>query len=183
MSRIVVVCFGNLCRSPMAEGLLRQLLPDHEISSAGTHAFAGEPPTPTAQEVMLEEAGIDISEQRSMLLTVGVVTEADHVFTMSVAQARLAAALTPSARPRIRLLGAFAPALEAAEGTADPGGETADVIEIVDPMGGSYEEYLECYVRLQRAAERVAAWIDGGADTDSAPPSLASPDWASTAGA
>ena len=56
---ILVVCYGNLCRSPMAEGLLRDRLPlEYEVRSAGTHAYGGDPPTGTAREVMQREAGI-----------------------------------------------------------------------------------------------------------------------------
>ena len=59
---ILVVCFGNLCRSPMAEALLRVRLPDNDwhVISAGTHAMSGSPPTHGSRQAVLHLAGLDI---------------------------------------------------------------------------------------------------------------------------
>lgn len=176
--RILLVCYGNLCRSPMAEGLLRERLPDDwEVASAGTNAIGGDPPTGLAREVMLQETGIDIGAQRSAPLTVDEILSATHILAMSGQQAHLAAALVPEARARIRLLGAFAPDLHEGASSADPGGAPARAAEIADPIGGTPEEYLACLRRLERAIDRLAEWLVSGADPDDAPPSVASPRW------
>lgn len=172
---VLVVCYGNLCRSPMAEGLLRQHLGSTwEVQSAGTHAIGGDAPTPTAQEVMLREAGIDIGEFESSLLTVTRIEAAGQVFTMSVQQALLTAALAPGYRDRIRLFGAFDAVTETSQGSADPGGPRAGLLEVPDPMGGAYEDYLSCMRRLQRASERCAAWLLAGAPMNDGPSSIGS---------
>jgi protein-tyrosine-phosphatase len=164
---ILVVCYGNLCRSPMAEGLLRHRLPaEFEVRSAGTHAYGGDPPTGTAQEVMKREAGIGIHHQRSSELTVNSIEWADHIFTMSVRQAELVAALDPRAAERTRLFGAFAPATTFSGLSADPGARQASLLEVPDPMGGAYGDYLECMQRLEEAAAACIAWLTSGAAAD-----------------
>ena len=66
MRTVLFVCTGNICRSPMAEYLARAGSNDPSIAfgSAGTHAFAGQPPSDGAVTVM-SELGIDISGHRS----------------------------------------------------------------------------------------------------------------------
>ncbi len=173
-SNILVVCYGNLCRSPMAEGLLRHRLPaEFEVRSAGTHAFGGDPPTATAGEVMQREAGIEIHDQRSSELTVELIEWADHIFTMSIQQGQIVAALAAGADERTRLFGAFAPATASSGMGADPGGGEAGLLELPDPMGGRYGEYLECMQRLGEAADRCVAWLIAGADPGTAPPTVA----------
>lgn len=159
----------------MAEGLLRARLgPGWEVASAGIGAVGGDPPTSLARAVTLDESGIDIGDQRSSPLTVHSVAGATHVLTMSARQARVAAALAPEARDRIRLLGAFAPQPAADGASADPGGPPATMMEIADPMGGTREEYRACLERLRRAVDRFADWIEAGAPADEAPrPALA----------
>jgi protein-tyrosine-phosphatase len=66
--RILLVCSGNTCRSPMAEGIARQMLGDgFEVESAGLHAGSGSPVAFNAASVM-DERGIDISNHASRRL-------------------------------------------------------------------------------------------------------------------
>lgn len=78
---VLVVCIGNICRSPMAEGLLRQALPDITIWSAGLGALAGKPPEAHATEVMAN-VGLDISQHRAQQLTNVLVSQADVILVM-----------------------------------------------------------------------------------------------------
>ena len=57
---ILVVCVGNICRSPMAEALLKQRFPNKNIDSAGVGALVGHPADPAALEIMTKQ-GIDIT--------------------------------------------------------------------------------------------------------------------------
>jgi len=180
--RILVICYGNLCRSPMAEGLLQARLgPEWSVRSAGTSAYAGDAPSPLGCEAIQRDHGLDITEQRSTPLTVQALEAADHVFAMSARQAEIAAALGTVA-DRVRLFGSFAPAPEQVAGSADPGGTTASVFEVADPMGGTYEEYSACLERLQQCADKCAAWLESGAAEATGPPSVASPRWRFLAG-
>jgi protein-tyrosine phosphatase len=67
--KILMVCLGNICRSPIAEGVMQSLSEKQnlgwQIDSAGTESFhIGEPPHPHSQKVCIEQ-GIDISKQRA----------------------------------------------------------------------------------------------------------------------
>ncbi len=174
---VLAVCFGNLCRSPMVEALLRHRLPADQwnVISAGTHAIGDDPPTAGARDAVVTLCGLDIARQRSSPLTVGALRRSDHIFTMSRHQALEAAALVPTAAPRIRLLGAFVPATAVARESADPYGGPADITEIPDPMGGDAEEYEACCRRLIDCTDAVAAWLNAGAVAAEAPGPVA--DW------
>lgn len=79
--RLLCVCTGNICRSPMLEYLLAQELPKHGITEftvagAGTHTVDGAPPSSHAITVM-NEIGIDISDHRSRQMTVSIADETD----------------------------------------------------------------------------------------------------------
>jgi protein-tyrosine phosphatase len=89
MVRILFVCMGNICRSPVAQGVFENvarregLAGEITVDSAGTHGFyhAGEPPDPRAQESVLAR-GIDISGQRARLLDPEDCHSFDYILTM-----------------------------------------------------------------------------------------------------
>src|ERR1700751_1924595 len=71
LKNILFVCTGNVCRSPMAEGLFRQMLanrPDIRVRSAGVSTVPGNPPSQHAGE-LLAGRGVDISKMRSLPLS------------------------------------------------------------------------------------------------------------------
>ena len=85
MKTILFVCTGNICRSPMAEGLFRHAVArrgDYRVVSAGIGAIDGQPPSLHAIRAM-KELGLDISQQRSRMLTANLVREADLIFGMT----------------------------------------------------------------------------------------------------
>jgi len=86
--RVLLVCMGNICRSPMAEGLLRQRITERElplpveIDSAGTHGYHhGAPPDPRAQAAALRR-GVDISALRARRVTPEDFARFDLVLAM-----------------------------------------------------------------------------------------------------
>jgi protein-tyrosine phosphatase len=88
MTSILVVCTGNICRSPMAEGLLRNALQRRfgdaapTVSSAGTHGWEGSPATPEGVEAA-GELGVDTSMHRGRLVTGSMAEEADLLLCMA----------------------------------------------------------------------------------------------------
>lgn len=175
MPRILVVCYGNLCRSPLAAGLLRARLPRESwtVESAGTNAVGGEPPAPLTRQVAREQEGLDLDDERSALLTVQLVSASDQILTMSRRQAAVVVGLVSEAADRTRLLGSFAPAEEAEDLPGDPWGRQVAADEIGDPMGNDLETYRNTYWRLARACDALTDWLLNGVDPADAPPSVA----------
>jgi len=85
--RILMVCLGNICRSPIAEGVLRHKIKEQglkwTVESAGTEYYhIGEPPHPFSQKVCIEH-GIDISHLRANRFTVEDVARYDIIYAMA----------------------------------------------------------------------------------------------------
>ncbi len=128
MKKLIFVCTGNTCRSPMAEGLLKAMLPDDsgwEISSAGVCAANGFPASPNAVEAMCE-LDIDISDHRSRLLTPEMVKEADLLVTMTRDHHDAIVALDRESGSKVFLLKSFGVSKCAAD-IFDPVGQSLDV--------------------------------------------------------
>lgn len=85
--KILMVCLGNICRSPLAEGILQEKAwkagLNWQVDSAGTNGYHdGEAPHRLSQKVALKN-GIDISRQRSRRFTVNDATEFDLIYAMA----------------------------------------------------------------------------------------------------
>lgn len=104
MKSILVVCEGNICRSPMAEGLLAAALPKSRVSSAGLGALVGNPADETAVR-LLRGLGIDISDHRAIQITKQMCLQSDVVLVMEAEQRKRLEEMYPQARGRIFRLG------------------------------------------------------------------------------
>jgi len=102
--RVLVVCIGNICRSPMAEGLIRQMAPGVQISSAGLYALVGHSADPIAVEIMAA-AGVDISAHRARMLNDAIARDADLILVMDDQQKQHLASLYPYTRGKVFKLG------------------------------------------------------------------------------
>ena len=106
--RILVVCVGNICRSPMAEALVASRLAGRglrtRVESAGLAALVGRPADATAQALM-RERGLDISAHRARQLVPALVAAADLVLVMDAPQQRAVEAMLLGARGRVHRLG------------------------------------------------------------------------------
>lgn len=150
MNRILIVCTGNTCRSPMAALLLARSLESGgsqhiSVDSAGTGAWEGAPASEGSYLVSLEH-GLDLSSHRARLLTRSLVDEADLILTM--ARTHLARVRELGGGARAHLLGEFA-------GRAGPGAEVSD------PFGGELDEYREAFRVLAEMVPKVVARITG----------------------
>jgi protein-tyrosine phosphatase len=116
--RILMVCLGNICRSPTAEGVLRHLLrqeaPDLkvEVDSAGTADYhIGEPPDPRSQRAA-KSRGVDLSSLRARQVAATDFACFDLILAMDRNNLRALEALRPAgARARVQLFLEFAPQL------------------------------------------------------------------------
>lgn len=106
MNNILVVCEGNICRSPMAEGLIAASLPTAHVGSAGLGALSGMPADETAVRLM-RERGIDISAHRAVQLTRDACKRAELILVMSTEQRKSIEESHPFARGRVYRVGEF----------------------------------------------------------------------------
>ncbi|MEE9294820.1 MAG: L-threonylcarbamoyladenylate synthase [Phycisphaerae bacterium] len=138
---ILFVCTGNTCRSPMACGIAEQLiagqlgcavdeLDDRRICvrSAGMSAFAGAPASIHAVEI-LAQRGMDISSHSASALTVELINQADHIFTMTAAHEAGVISMVPSAKERTRTLSTDGDIADPIGGDRQLYGRTAKTIE------------------------------------------------------
>ena len=101
---ILVVCTGNICRSPIGERLLRQQLPGKRITSAGIFGLEGSPADLSAQDVAWRH-GISLEGHRARKLTQQLMRESDLILVMEPAHLRFISAMAPELRGKSLLFG------------------------------------------------------------------------------
>lgn len=129
MPKIVFICTGNICRSPMAEYLLRDLLGRNSewiVESAGVSAGNGMPASAEAVAVMDRDEQIDLGPHRSRMLTQPLVTEADLLIGMTDSHRARILGSFPEAEGKTFILTDF-DAERRTAGIADPIGRSVDV--------------------------------------------------------
>jgi glycine hydroxymethyltransferase len=150
---VLFVCTGNICRSPIAEGLFRRLLgnrKDIEVLSAGVHAVRGQPPSLYAVQVCSDE-GADISDLRSEPLTSALVARATHIFAMTGAHLETIQTLFPHGSEKSFLLREF----------EEPG--TTVWRDVPDPIGLGRDVYEDCARIIKNALPSVLAFVEQSA--------------------
>lgn len=96
---ILVVCHGNICRSPTAERILQKKLPKHRISSAGIQALTGKDADFQAIKTALKH-GVVVAGHTARQLTVEMCDKADLILVMEPEQIDKVADIQPSARSK-----------------------------------------------------------------------------------
>jgi protein-tyrosine-phosphatase len=144
IKKVLFVCMGNICRSPMAEGLMVEWVikgvgPDISVSSAGIFATPGNPPEPLAVQVA-REAGVDISGHRARVVNNENLSWADIVLVMESGQRGFISMAFPQQSAKVGLLGNF--------NRSQGGGG-----EIADPYGSSVEVYRACFEEIGEAID------------------------------
>ncbi|MFM0198505.1 low molecular weight phosphotyrosine protein phosphatase [Paraburkholderia fungorum] len=104
IENILMVCEGNVCRSPMAAGLLANEMPHASVSSVGINALLGHSPEPWAVELM-NQRGISIESHIATALNVNHVKSAQLVLTMSTSQRQWIEDIYPFSRGKVYRLG------------------------------------------------------------------------------
>ena len=150
--KVLVVCTGNVCRSPMAAELLRHLLAERgvegvEVSSAGTATWDGAPASESSYLICLEH-GLDLSGHRARQITTDLVAGADLVLGMGESHVARVEALGGAGKAH--MLGAYA-------------GEPDETAEVTDPFGGDLTEYRATFERLSTLLDAAVTRLARGA--------------------
>ncbi|MDC5705007.1 low molecular weight phosphotyrosine protein phosphatase [Vibrio europaeus] len=139
VKRILVVCSGNICRSPLAKELFAQALPNIEFDSAGVlvdkTGLKGKPAVGHSQ-TLAERKGLTLSEHKAKQVTPDLVEWSDLILVMSHDHIDLVSELNLGTRAKTLLIGQW-----------------IGVGEVDDPLGKDIEEFEHCYRTLARAIE------------------------------
>ena len=151
ITNILIVCAGNSCRSPMAEGLLKKELEKEgfNIKSAGIIAVDGLVVSAEAIEVMRRYANIDISNFTTNKLAKHLTDWADIILVMDKTQKDFIKDTLPEAQEKLRLYKEYA-------------GIVSDNPNIPDPMGSPFSAYEESFKQIQQGLGTIARKLREG---------------------
>ncbi|MDC7995600.1 low molecular weight protein-tyrosine-phosphatase [Altibacter sp. HG106] len=144
---VLMVCLGNICRSPLAEGILRSKVNSNEVEvrSAGTGGWhVGEQPDPRSIAVA-KKNGLDITDQRGRQFKVSDFDAFDHIFVMDASNKSDVLAMAPSeeAKEKVQMI------LEELF--------PEEHVDVPDPYYGGDRGFDQVYDMLEKACTKIAA--------------------------
>lgn len=139
---LLVVCHGNICRSPFAAGLLSRALGPAGIFVASAGFVGPGRPAPAQGSIAAARRGIDLSDHRSQLLTPGLATEAQLIVVMDARQHRMVCERFGRFPSDVMLLGDLDP-------------EAIDTRAIHDPIDQPLAAFEESYARIERCVNAL----------------------------
>ena len=101
---VMMVCIGNICRSPIAEVYLKYLQPELNVYSSGLGALVGKPADPSSVALM-EAKGIDIGNHCAQQINSVLVSSADLILTMEQRHVDAIQSKFPESRGKVHLIG------------------------------------------------------------------------------
>lgn len=146
---ILVVCTGNICRSPVAEAMLKTHFPDRQIQSAGLNALVGER-VDSCMSSLAKADGLEVENHKARQLTVSMLQWAELVLVMTDDQRYSVASLYPASAGKTKLFGCWLRSMD-----SHRMGEN-----IPDPYRKSPEFSKEAYKKLKAAADAWAARLN-----------------------
>ncbi|MEI7238806.1 MULTISPECIES: arsenate reductase/protein-tyrosine-phosphatase family protein [Pectobacterium] len=135
---ILVVCVGNICRSPTGERLLKQALPSKKISSAGLGALVGKPADATAADVASQH-NLSLDGHEAQQLTSVLCRQYDLILVMEKGHIDGVCRIAPEVRGKTMLFGRW-----------------LNQQEIADPYRKSREAFEFVYLQLEQSAQK---WV------------------------
>ncbi|WP_329347144.1 low molecular weight protein-tyrosine-phosphatase [Vibrio natriegens] len=142
-NKILVVCVGNICRSPTGEAILKKLLPNKTVDSSGIAAqksgLVGKPADSMAQQVAAEH-GLDLTDHQAKQLTSELCAQYDLILVMEKAHKEALTEIAPEARGKTMLFGQW-----------------TGQIDIPDPYRQSREAFVHAYKLIEESAHSWSA--------------------------
>lgn len=163
----MTVCTGNICRSPMAEVVLRDrfdaagLGGEVVVDSSGiSDEETGNRIDPRAADV-LQEAGYTVPRHRAHQVTPDEIGSRDLLLAMTARHARALRTMAPDAvsSERVRMFRSFDPAAPAVEGPDAVADESR--LDVEDPWYGSRDDFVSVLQQVEAAADGIVAHVRG----------------------
>ncbi|WP_432534258.1 low molecular weight protein-tyrosine-phosphatase [Kineococcus arenarius] len=163
--RVMTVCTGNICRSPMAESVLRRRFAeaglDGEVvvDSSGISDEEDGNPVDRRARAVLADAGYDVPEHRAHQVTAEEIASRDLLLAMTARHARRLRTQAPdeASAGRVAMYRSFDPAAPAVAGPGAVADESA--LDIADPWYGDRSDFVEALAQIEAAADGIVEHV------------------------